>query len=116
MTRSTSDLRESLRAVDTAMTALRLAGAPIPESLATERYELSRELSAALSETLVERDAPDMTTPRQVFVIMPFREPFDAYYREVIRPAVESIGYEIARSDEIYSSGAFVQTIWTQIL
>jgi formylglycine-generating enzyme required for sulfatase activity len=47
---------------------------------------------------------------------MPFREPFDTYYRDVIRPAVQSLGLGVMRSDEIYSAGAFVQTIWTQIL
>ncbi|MBK5275627.1 MAG: hypothetical protein JJE30_11315 [Desulfuromonadales bacterium] len=36
------------------------------------------------------------------FVISPFGMPFDEYYKEIISPAVRSVGLEIVRADEIY--------------
>ena len=117
--RTVGDIRSRLAALDAALESLRKAGAATPESLTVERYELSRELATLLGESLISvNDAsPDEALRRgKIFVIMPFREPFNAYYRRVIQPAALRAGFDIVRSDEIYSTSAFVQTIWTQIL
>lgn len=85
-----------------------------PNALLTRRYELSRALAghrAEMSDT-VSGDRVQLAA----FVIMPFRAPFNDYYSEIIKPAATDAGYGIVRSDEIYSPGAFVQTIWEQIL
>lgn len=50
------------------------------------------------------------------FVIMPFREPFDSYYSQIIQPAARQSGFSVSRSDEVYHPQAFVQTIWDCII
>ena len=55
-------------------------------------------------------------TKDKVFVIMPFKAPFNDYYKSVIRPAVSDAGFEVLRSDEIYGTRAFIQKIWSGIL
>jgi hypothetical protein len=56
------------------------------------------------------------TTRPRVFVIMPFAEPFDTLYREVIKPvAEEQLGFEILRVDEIQAPGIILEDIQRQI-
>lgn len=56
------------------------------------------------------------TTRPRVFVMMPFSEPFDTLYREVIKPvAEEQLGFEITRVDEIQAPGIILQDIQRQI-
>jgi hypothetical protein len=49
------------------------------------------------------------------FIIMPFRAHFEAEYDRVIRPAVEEVGLECVRGDEIYTKQAIIQDIWYSI-
>jgi hypothetical protein len=49
------------------------------------------------------------------FVMMPFGEWFDRYYREVYSPAVREAGFEPIRADELFSIGSVVEQIWEQI-
>jgi formylglycine-generating enzyme required for sulfatase activity len=111
-----AEIKKQLDSVDIAIEAIRAAGSTPPESLLTERFQLARDLER-LDQVLV---APEETaakrTRRNVFVIMPFRDPFNSYYTSVIRPAADDAGFDVSRSDEVYSVGAFVQTIWSQIL
>lgn len=51
----------------------------------------------------------------RIFVIMPFSEPFDTLYREVIRPVAERLEFEIVRVDEIAGPGIIVDDIQRQI-
>lgn len=46
---------------------------------------------------------------------MPFGGYFDAYYRDVIRPAVSATGLRAVRADEIYSTGVIVNDIYREI-
>jgi formylglycine-generating enzyme required for sulfatase activity len=109
-------VRRQLAAIDAAIDSLRLSGGPVPESLTVERYELSRRL-ASLERTLIEADeVARRGTKEVVFVIMPFKPPFNDYYKSVIRPAVSDAGFEVTRSDEIYGTRAFIQKIWSGIL
>src|SRR5262249_39289665 len=49
------------------------------------------------------------------FVMMPFGQWNDIYYREVYVPAINEAGFEPVRGDEIFSSGSVVEQIWEQI-
>ena len=51
----------------------------------------------------------------RIFVIMPFSEPFDTLYREVIHPVANRLGFEIVRVDEIAGPGIIVDDIQRQI-
>lgn len=55
------------------------------------------------------------TTRPTIFVIMPFAEPFDTLYREVIRPVAERLDFKISRVDEIAGPGIIVDDIQRQI-
>lgn len=49
------------------------------------------------------------------FVMMPFGQWNDIYYRDVYIPAIKEAGFEPVRGDEIFSSGSVVEQIWEQI-
>ncbi len=51
----------------------------------------------------------------RIFVIMPFSEPFETLYREVISPVAENAGFEIIRVDEIPGPGIILDDIQQQI-
>ena len=46
---------------------------------------------------------------------MPFREPFDKYYRTIFRPAIEAAGLFSLRVDEIFGPSSIGQDIWENI-
>ena len=52
---------------------------------------------------------------KSCFVLMPFRDPFDQIYSEIIKPCVEENGLECTRADEIYSSRPVMSDIWNEI-
>lgn len=105
-----AELENELQKLDDTMSWFESPDA-VPRPLLERRYELRRLLAAATVPTR-SRDVGRGAA----FAIMPFRKPFDAYYADVIKPAAIDAGFSIARSDEIYSPGAFVQTIWQQLL
>ena len=49
------------------------------------------------------------------FVVMPFHSLFESEYNRVIRPAIEEVGLECVRGDEIYKEQSIVQDIWRSI-
>lgn len=53
--------------------------------------------------------------PPRVFIIMPFAEPFETLYREVISPVAGEMGFEIIRVDEIPGPGIILDDIQQQI-
>lgn len=63
----------------------------------------------AFSQTTVTGVAP------RIFVIMPFSEPFETLYREVIEPVAQQAGFEIIRVDEIPGPGIILDDIQQQI-
>jgi hypothetical protein len=64
----------------------------------------------SFEETFVEAIKPT------VFVIMPFAEPFDTLYRDVIKPVAEDqLGFEILRVDEIQAPGIILEDIQRKI-
>lgn len=50
-----------------------------------------------------------------VFVLMPFRDPFDKYYKSIIKPAIEEAGMLALRADEIFGPTEIVNDIWKAI-
>jgi hypothetical protein len=50
-----------------------------------------------------------------VFVIMPFSEPFDTLYREVIHPVASDLGFRVIRVDEIAGPGIILDDIQRQV-
>jgi hypothetical protein len=49
------------------------------------------------------------------FVMMPFKEPFDTLYREVIHPVTAASGFRVIRIDEIMAPGIIIDDIQRQI-
>jgi hypothetical protein len=39
---------------------------------------------------------------RKAFVLMPFCNPFNAYYPAILRPALIAAGYDVARADDLF--------------
>ncbi len=46
------------------------------------------------------------------FVMMPFGEWFDTYYKELFVPAIKEAGMEELRADELFSTGTVIEQIW----
>lgn len=61
------------------------------------------------------KDTELLTEPPTAFVIMPFAEPFDTLYREVILPVAESLAYRVVRIDEVPGPGIILDDIQRQI-
>lgn len=49
------------------------------------------------------------------FVMMPFGQWMDSYYREVYIPSIKEAGLEPIRADELFSTGSVIEQIWEQI-
>ena len=49
------------------------------------------------------------------FVLMPFGEWFDRYYKEIYAPAIKEAGFEPLRADSLFNSGSVIEQIWQQI-
>jgi hypothetical protein len=67
------------------------------------------EASITFTETTV------LSSDPKVFVIMPFKEPFDTLYREVIFPVAKDLRFEVIRVDEIPGPGVILEDIQQQI-
>jgi len=55
------------------------------------------------------------TVKGKCFVLMPFKEPFNTYYRNIIRPAVTSLSLEPLRGDSLFTSTPIMGDIWKMI-
>ncbi len=49
------------------------------------------------------------------FVMMPFGEWYDQYYKEIYISAIQEAGMEAVRADELFSTGSVIEQIWEQI-
>lgn len=49
------------------------------------------------------------------FVMMPFGEWYNKYYKEIYIPAIKDAGFEPVRADELFHTGSVVEQIWEQI-
>lgn len=52
----------------------------------------------------------------RIFMLSPFGEPFDSYYREVIQPELLRHGHEVFRANDSYTPGVILQDIFQEIL
>lgn len=50
------------------------------------------------------------------FVLMPFHEPFNKYYKSIIKPSIEDAGLKSLRADEIFGPSNIIKDIWDSIL
>ncbi|MBL4279602.1 hypothetical protein H8F10_17050 [Vibrio fluvialis] len=53
---------------------------------------------------------------KSCFVIMPFSEPFETYYRRIIKPAIDESDLYTARGDSLFRSTHIMDDIWTSIV
>ncbi len=113
-------LEEKLRQIDKAY-AVFSPKENVPDSLKKEKFEIEKQILGlrrsllALSDRVSE--ALSVAEPgNAVFVIMPFKDPFNEYYEKIIKPAILELNYDVIRSDEIYSPSSFIQTIWSSII
>jgi hypothetical protein len=49
------------------------------------------------------------------FIIMPFGEWYDRYFKEIYVPATREAGFEPVRADSLFSTGTVIEQIWEQI-
>jgi len=87
-----------------------MAGAKLRRS----RPDVFEDSGKVLSETsgdLATATALQESTSTLCFVMMPFTEPYDRVYRELIVPAVEDVGLSPLRADEIPSAGFVMEQI-----
>ncbi len=49
------------------------------------------------------------------FVLMPFGEWYDRYFRDIYIPATKEAGFEPLRADGLFAAGAVMDQIWAQI-
>jgi len=56
-------------------------------------------------------DRQDGETPT-CFVLMPFMEPYNAYFNSVIAPAIKECGLDPQRGDSIFKAGVVMADIW----
>jgi len=49
------------------------------------------------------------------FILMPFGSWFDRYFKEIYVPATKEAGFEPLRADGLFSAGAVMEQVWTQI-
>ncbi len=49
------------------------------------------------------------------FVMMPYRHPFEDYYRRVFMPAIEDANLEPVLANDLFRAGSIVEDMWTQI-
>lgn len=52
---------------------------------------------------------------KKCFVIMPFEKTLDGYYSKLIKPTLESMGYQVKRADEIYGTRPIIDDITSEI-
>jgi hypothetical protein len=49
------------------------------------------------------------------FILMPFGEWFDKYYKDIYVSATKDAGFEPVRADVVFSSGSVIKQIWEQV-
>ena len=49
------------------------------------------------------------------FVMMPFGEAFDSYYKHIYEPAIESVGLRAKRADSLFRPSPIIRDIWQYI-
>lgn len=63
----------------------------------------------------IEEDGEVRTFLDTCFVMMPFGQWPDSYYKEIFSPAIKDAGMEPLRADQLFSTGTVIEQIWEQI-
>lgn len=56
-----------------------------------------------------------MKNPETCFVIMPFKEPLNSYYRSILIPAIKKANFKPVRGDNVYGTRSIIKDIIYQI-
>lgn len=79
----------------------------------------SEDIADATTQDTPARSTSSTTRVREFldtcFMMMPFGNWFDRYYRDVYVPAIKEAGFEPIRGDELFSTGSVVEQIWEQV-
>jgi hypothetical protein len=57
-----------------------------------------------------------MDNSRRAFVLMPFDHPFNSYYPAIFKPALEAVGYNVTRADDLFKPQPIMLDIQESIL
>ncbi len=53
---------------------------------------------------------------KQAFILMPFQNPYNSYYPEIFKPALEAAGYIVTRADDLFTPRPIMLDIQQSIL
>lgn len=53
---------------------------------------------------------------RKAFILMPFKEPYEAYYTEIFKPALKAAAYSVSRADDVFTPRPIMLDIQRSIL
>lgn len=53
---------------------------------------------------------------KKAFVLMPFKDPFTSYYIDIFKPALETVGFEVSKADDIYTPRPIMDDIRRSIV
>lgn len=85
-----------------------------PRMRQTESEDL-RSPSEIASQPPAEPEARSREFLDTCFVMMPFGQWPDRYYKDLYIPAIKQAGFEPVRADELFNTGSVVEQIWEQI-
>lgn len=91
------------------------------ELLAKAKEEVQEEITRLENEAKLVRINPifkgrDFLVEDDLcFVLMPFQPPFLRIYTDHIRPTLESMGFRVLKSDDIFTSTEIIEDIWELI-
>jgi len=92
--------------------SFRAEGAGIPQAEPKPTSDGALMPSKAVS---TEEPTKGRTFLDTCFVMMPFGQWFDLYYKEIFTSAIKEAGMEPLRADELFSTGTVIEQIWEQI-
>ena len=78
----------------------------------------SRMITESVVETVTGKPKKKKTIKKSTgtcFVLMPFEEPFNAYYKTIIKPAVSAANLEPMRGDSLFTSTPIMGDVWQMI-
>jgi hypothetical protein len=63
----------------------------------------------------VKRGGVKDEVPETCFVLMPFKDPFDSYFKRIIKPAIEANRLYAVRGDSLFRSTNIMDDVWNGI-
>lgn len=81
----------------------------------SEETKPATEGTHLTSKTIPPENTEGRTFLDTCFVMMPFGQWPDSYYKEIFSPSIKEAGMEPLRADELFSTGTVIEQIWEQI-